>query len=112
MTGHLDRGVVERVSLYMVLVFVLMVLVVVTETLLATPPTTVMAAPTATLTAPVQLPPDFRSGVYPDQFGELVNVAPERITYYARDNHGAEWFVIDGQRYYRTPSGALFQAEG
>lgn len=46
-----------------------------------------------------------------DVLATLVKAYEDRITHYAKDNHGAEWFDLDDHRYYRTPSGRLFRTE-
>lgn len=102
----------RRVILYMLLLWALASVWVMSDVLLASPSSAMPTTPTATA-APVfvAVPATFPTGIYTDHMGSLVKVDALRITHYARDNHGAEWFDTDGRRYYRTPSGELFRVE-
>jgi hypothetical protein len=103
---------IRRSILYSALAFVLTTVVIVGDAALTSSSAGSQTTPTpAATSAPVQLPPTFRTGIYTDHLGSLVQVDARRITYYARDNHGAEWFDLDGQRYYRTPNDEVFRTE-
>lgn len=100
----------KRAAIYSALVGLLTGLVLLSDATLLPSLSDSDSEPAATATAaPVQLPTTFRTGRYTDHLGSLVKVDANRITYYSRDVHGGEFFSIDGQTYYRTPSGVLFR---
>jgi hypothetical protein len=93
----------EWAQLLLLIVFVLLILLAVFGT--------VGNQPITVATYPPTLPANFRTGPYSDQFGQVIHVDASSVEAYSYDQHGGEWFEIDGVRFYRTPGGRLFRTE-